>query len=137
MKKACCCAVVVLVLASAVLSVGCRTPLCGTGRGGPGGIDHVVVFWLKEPGNSSARKEIVRVSKDFSAIPGVLNVSVGTALPSDRGIVDDGFDAALIISFRTQQALQEYLDHPAHRKAVEETLKPLVARIVVYDIARQ
>jgi hypothetical protein len=30
-------------------------------------------------------------------------------------------------------ALRAFNDYPAHKKAVEETLKPLVGRMVVYD----
>jgi len=115
-----------VVLAAAATS--CRTP-----RAAPAGVEHVVVVWLRQPGDAAARQRIIEASKAFEAIPGVLAVRVGTALPSDRPVVDDSFDVALVVSLRDRDALATYLEHPLHKAAVEEVLRPLVARFVVYD----
>ena len=40
---------------------------------------------------------------------------------------------ALVISFTDQAALDNYLTHPLHLQLLEDTLKPLVERILVYD----
>lgn len=57
----------------------------------------------------------------------------GTALKSDRPVVDSTFDLAILITFDSEKALQDYLDHPDHKVAVKDTLQPLVKRILVYD----
>ncbi len=96
-------------------------------------IHHVVVCWLNEHCNEEARQKVIKVSKGFSEIPGVIDVRAGRVIPSEREIVDSSFDVAIYLSFENEQKLFEYLNHPIHKKAVEETLKPLVRKVVVYD----
>ena len=96
-------------------------------------LHHVVLCWLKEPGNARHRQKIVEVSKSFRDIPGVLEVRAGQAVLSDRKIVDDSFDVAILVIVPDQKRLAEYLAHPVHQKAKSEILLPLVDRIVVYD----
>ena len=96
-------------------------------------LQHVVLCWLKESGNSQHREEIIAVSKTFRNIPGVLDVRAGQVVPSDRAIVDDSFDLGIIITLADSQRLKGYLVHPIHQKAVEEVILPLVRRTVVYD----
>ncbi len=61
--------------------------------------------------------------------------TIGTAVASERPIVDSSFDVALVISFTDKAALDSYLTHPLHVQLVEQTLKPLVERILVYDFS--
>ncbi|MDP6924355.1 MAG: Dabb family protein [Candidatus Scalindua sp.] len=96
-------------------------------------VHHVVVCWLNKPGNKEARWKVIEVSRGFSEIPGVISVRAGRVIPSEREIVDSSFDVAIYLSFENEQKLFEYLNHPIHKKAVEETLKPLVRKVVVYD----
>jgi len=94
---------------------------------------HVVICWLKDSGNEDARWKIIEVSRQFSSIPGVIDVRAGSVIPSDREIVDSSFDVAIYLSFENEQKLHDYLIHPLHKNAVEEILKPLVRKVVVYD----
>jgi len=90
-------------------------PACQQGKDLPGStsnVHHVVVCWLNKPGNKEARQKVIEVSRGFSAIPGVIDVRAGRVVHSEREI---------------------YLNHPIHKKAVEETLKPLVRKVIVYD----
>lgn len=96
-------------------------------------VHHVVVCWLKESGNNEACQNIIETSRRFSSIPGVIDVRAGKVINSEREIVDDSFDIAIYLSFENKQKLQEYLIHPIHKKAVDETLKPLVRKVIVYD----
>ena len=96
-------------------------------------IHHVVLCWLKEPGNAEHRKQIVEVTESFRQIPGVLAARAGEVMPSDRDIVDDSFDVGILILVPDAKCLTEYLEHPIHQKAKQETLLPLVEKIVVYD----
>jgi hypothetical protein len=97
-------------------------------------VEHVVIVWLKDSGNVEQRAKIQDESVVLQAIPGVVSVKSGQVIASERSIVDSSFDVALIVSFTNRAALDAYLVHPVHVQLVEETLKPLVARIQVYDL---
>lgn len=64
-----------------------------------------------------------------------MSVNAGRSLFSNRDVVDHSFDVGLDITFETSEDLQYYLTHPDHLRFVEE-IKPLVKRIVVYDIKK-
>jgi hypothetical protein len=99
-------------------------------------VEHIVIVWLQEPGNAEHRARIISASRVLSEIPGVTGLRAGAMLPSQRAIVDSSFDVALIVSLRDATAMADYLSHPLHVKLVEETLKPLVKKIQVYDFIR-
>lgn len=94
---------------------------------------HVVLCWLKEPGNRTDRKKIIEVTKLFNDIPGVINARAGEVVMSDRDIVDDSYDVGILIVTKNENELQKYLDHPIHQKAKKDVLVPLVDKILVYD----
>ncbi len=120
-----------LALPAFLLCAGCAML---TSRPVPGRVHHVVVCWLKEPGNAEARRMIIDVSRTFHRIPGVRDVRVGPALPSERTLVDDSFDVAVVMTFDDRETLDEYIVHPHHTEAVKNIIRPLVDRIIVYDI---
>jgi hypothetical protein len=96
-------------------------------------VTHIVVCWLKNPGDADARRQLIDDSKSFTKIPGVVCVSAGNVLPSTRPSVDSTFDVAVVMKFKDEKALASYASHPIHLQAVERTLKPLVAKYVIYD----
>ena len=96
-------------------------------------IHHVVLCWLKEPGNAEHRQQIMEATETFKEIPGVLAARAGQVIPSNRSVVDDSFDVGILILVPDDKRLTEYLEHPIHQKAKEEILLPLVEKIVVYD----
>jgi hypothetical protein len=111
----------------ACLALGFTLPVAA------GGVEHVVFVWLQEPGNAAQRTRIISESQVLREIPGVTGLRAGSMLPSQRPIVDSSFDVALIVSLQDAAAMADYLSHPLHVKLVEETLKPLVKKIQVYD----
>jgi len=98
-----------------------------------GRVNHIVLCWLKEPGNADHRQRVIETSESFRQIPGVLEVRVGQVVLSDRTIVDDSFDVGMCIAFSTVDAMTAYINHPTHKKAVDEVLVPLVRKTVVHD----
>ncbi len=123
--------VLVLFLVCLVASVACQSRIPPLGR--PGQVTHVVVCWLKSPGDETQQRQLIEVSKSFSAIPGVVSVAVGSVLPSERPIVVSDFDVAIVITFEDQASMNAYLDDPIHTSAVKETLRPLAREVKVYD----
>lgn len=96
-------------------------------------VQHIVLCWLKEAGNEEHRQKIIDTSYLFGKIPGVVSVSAGEVIMSDREIVDDSFDVGIILTFASIEDMQQYLVHPEHKRAVKEELLPLTGKIVVYD----
>ena len=120
----------IVVLLCALLLAGC------SGQPAPesgGRINHLVLCWLKEPGNPEHRLRIIEQTHAFRAIPGVLEVRVGGVGPCQRAIVDSSFDVGILLSFADAEQMRAYIHHPAHQRAVREVLEPLVSRILVYD----
>jgi hypothetical protein len=113
----------------ALLLTGCATPR-------PAGIEHAVFIWLQRPGNAKDRAQILRATEDLRRTTGLIrSVKTGTPVPSQRPVVDDSFDLALLMHFDTREKLEAFETHPAHREAREKTLRPLSRRVVIYDIA--
>ena len=98
-----------------------------------GPVTHVVLVWLKEPGNAAMRSKFVAASKALNDLPGIVNRQVGIVMPSDRAIVDDTFDVGMTVTLKNKKAMQAYIQNPKHKKIIQEQLKPLVNRIVAYD----
>ena len=93
----------------------------------------MVLCWLKEPGNTEHRDQIINISRTFKKIPGVLEVRVGEVIESNRPIVDDSFDVGIVVIVPDSKRQQEYLDHPIHQDANRDILLPLVEKVLVYD----
>lgn len=121
MKKAALLMLLVLAVCSA-----CRDAVSGR-------VHHVVLCWLKEPGNATQRRQLIEASRSFREIPGVREVRAGEPLAGSRPVVDGSFDVAMVFSFTDVQALQAFQAHPAHRQAKTVLLQPLVRKMVVYD----
>lgn len=119
-----------LLLASGAL-VSCSSAMSGKGSGR---VQHVVLCWLKDPGNAEAQQKLIDVSYSFTSLPGVVQVAAGRTLASDRDVVDDSFDVGIVIVFEDQEALRNYGTNPTHLKALKEVLAPVTERLLIYDI---
>ncbi len=115
------------------VAIGLLSPLQSALAENDGRVTHVVLVWLKEPGNQRMRHEFVAASEQLNSLPGVIHRHVGVVMPSDRAIVDDTFDVAITVTLENKKALQAYTQHPKHKKILEQQIKPLVNRVVAYD----
>jgi hypothetical protein len=100
---------------------------------GLGRVSHVVVCWLKQPGNADARWKLIHASESFRALPGVEEIVVGRPIASTRPVVDSTFDLSIVFVFKDAAALRAYESSEQHQEAVRRVLKPLVSRLVIYD----
>jgi len=121
----------ILVITMVVCFAGCSSTLSGTDNSGR--VNHIVLCWIKESGNIAHRERIIEASESFRKIPNVLEVRVGQVILSDRKMVDDSFDVGISISFSNTEDMNAYLNHPLHIKALNEVLRPLAKKVVVYD----
>jgi len=99
-------------------------------------VSHVVVVWLKEPGNAQMREQFIKASRALETLPGVVSRHVSAVISSDRPKVDDTFDVAVTVTFENAQALKNYMKSKKHKKMLEDQLKPLVNRVVVYNFGK-
>jgi len=97
---------------------------------------HVVMMWLKEPGNVSARDKIIQTSYGFRDLPGVISVQAGPPAVihglTTRPIDDTTFDVGVVMEFKDENALLDYLANPQHEVAVRDVLRPLTQRVLAY-----
>lgn len=100
-------------------------------------ISHVVMVWLKEPGNEQQRLAFIKASEQLGSLPGIVNRHVGVVRSSDRSIVDDTFDVAVTVTMESEAALTAYLNNPKHKEILHKKIKPLTNRVVVYDFISQ
>ncbi len=100
-------------------------------------VSHVVVVWLKEPGNAQMREKFIAASRALETIPGVISRHVSAVIPSNRPKVDDTFDVAVTVTFKNAAALKKYMQSHKHKNMLKEKLKPLVNRVVVYNFGKQ
>ena len=122
-----------LVLAFALSS--CTTCPFGGRTTAQGKIEHIVLVWLKSPGNAADRATVIALTKQFqSEIQGIQHLSVGQAVPSDRDIVDDSFDVGFVMRFANKDDMTAYEKHAVHVNTVKEKLLPLAKKVLVYDI---
>ncbi len=94
---------------------------------------HIVLVWLKDPGNAAHRAQLTAASKRLEAIDGVLAVKVGQSIPSDRDVVDDSFDVGLYIELESPEALKAYATDPLHLEILKNDIAPVTERYIVYD----
>ncbi len=94
---------------------------------------HIGLVWLKEPGNPEHRQRIISATRELETIPGVIDISVGEAVPSDRPIVDDSFDVGLYLTFSSVEAMNTYLADERHQQVLRDVFRPLSERYIVYD----
>lgn len=113
---------------------GCANGKCPFAKSAT--VNHVVLCWLKQPGNEADRQKIINTSDEFRKIPGVVSVTAGRPLASTRPVVDSTFDVGIVIAFTDEAALHGYDTNPIHKKAVSDVLKPLTAKLLIYDIKR-
>jgi len=94
---------------------------------------HAVIFWT-QPGNARAAEELISgANKLLKDIPGVLQFHIGKMVPSHRPVVEQSYQVGLNLIFTNKTAQDDYQAHPLHVEFVEKYVKPLVAKVVVYD----
>lgn len=98
-----------------------------------GVITHVVIFWTDKPHGENCDRLLAGARELLAPIPGMLEFRCGTPVSSTRGVVDDSFSVAISMTFADQAAADAYQKHPLHVKFVEQYVKVLVRRFVVYD----
>lgn len=100
-----------------------------------GEVSHIVVLWLKHPGNVEEENALIRATHSFKRIHGVRRIEVGRSITIHRPEIEQAFDLCAIITFKDEAALTKFENDKRHAQAVELFLKPFVRRYVIYNFA--
>ena len=93
---------------------------------------HVVLVRWKPQVSAGALEELRGLAGAFpDKIPGVLAINSGPST-SPEGL-EGGFDWALIVSFASSAARDEYLPHRAHQP-VAQLISKWAEQVVVFDV---
>ncbi|MBL7958754.1 Dabb family protein [bacterium] len=94
-------------------------------------IEHIVMFKIKR--NTPADK-INSMTESLNGlknkIPELIDMHAGVNF-SHR---NKGFDVMLVSRFRNKEDLKIYVDHPEHRKVIEEMIQPIREDVIVGDL---
>ena len=96
-------------------------------------IHHIVMLWFPPTTSVVYLEEVIQKTRQLADIEGVHNLKVGTAINSERTIVDDSFDIGISMQFNSLNDMKRYLKHPRHQAFVKRYIKGKASRLVVYD----
>jgi len=102
-----------------------------------GQVTHVVLFWLKRPGNADDQNVLLRALRTLRRFRGVNDMRVGRALPVDRPGLEQSFDLGVVVIFRDREALEKFEHDPRRGGALDAMLQPVVRRYTVYNFANE
>jgi len=93
---------------------------------------HHVFFWLKRPGNTQDRLQLIAGLEQLRSIAGITSFHIGVPAPASRDVIDSSYDISLCIFFSTAREEQAYQSDPVHLRFIEEC-RHLWERVLVYD----
>jgi hypothetical protein len=102
-----------------------------------GQVTHVMLFWLKRPGNVDDQNFLRRALRTLRRARGVNDMRVGRPLPVDRPSVEQSFDLGVVITFRDREALEKFERDQQRKQAIDAVLGPLVRRYTVYNFVNE
>jgi len=102
-----------------------------------GQVTHVMLSWLKRPGNVDDRNVLMRGLRTLRRVRGVNDVRVGRPLPVDRSSLEQSFDLGVVGIFRDRETLEKFERDPRRRGALDAMLQPLVRRYSGYNFANE
>lgn len=124
-----------ILLICLALSLTSSNAQAATARSGQ--VTHVMLFWLKRPGNIDDQNVLLRGLRTLRRFRGVNDVRVGRPLPIDRPGLEQSFDLGVVVIFRDREALEKFEHDPRRRGALDAILDPLVRRYTVYTFANE
>lgn len=97
-------------------------------------ITHVVIAWLKpEFRTEEYINKVLEANERLREIPQVHSLQTGTALKTERKMVDDSFDFANAMTFNSKQDMRDYLAHPIHVEFIDTYIKGKTEKVIVFD----
>src|SRR2546423_6003809 len=114
-----------------------------------GQVTHVMLFWLKRPGNLDDQNFLLRALRTLRRVRGVNDVRVGRSLPVARPGLEQSFDLGVVMIFRDREdlgvvmifrdreALEKFERDQRREQAIDAMLRPLVRQYTVYNFVNE
>src|SRR4030081_1599486 len=89
-----------------------------------GQVTHVMLFWLKRPGNVDDQNFLRRALRKLRRVHGVNDVRVGRSLPVAGPVLEQSFDLGVVMIFRDREALEKFERDQRREQAIDAMLRP-------------
>jgi hypothetical protein len=96
-------------------------------------IHHVLLIWLKEPGNKLHRQQVIDATRQLASIPELKQLRLGEPVASERAHIDDSFDVGIYMTFADEAAMGRYIQDENHKIIVRDKIKPIIEKVIGYD----
>jgi Stress responsive A/B Barrel Domain len=100
-------------------------------------VTHVMLFWLKRPGNVDDQNYLRRALRTLRRVRGVNDMRVGRPLLMDRPSAEQSFDLGVVMTFRDRDALERFEREQQREQAIDVMLRPLVRRYIAYNFVNE
>ncbi len=84
---------------------------------------HVVLLRFQDDASDAAKQTIRNA---LSALPDRIPEIQRYQFGDDAGLVEGNVDFAIVAEFASEEAFRTYADHPAHKAAIAETIRPIL-----------
>src|SRR5439155_25810515 len=106
-------------IALSLVPTGAQSVATRTGQ-----VTHVMLFWLKRPGNVDDQNFLRRALRSLRRVRGVNDVRVGRSLPVARPGLEQSFDPGVVMTFRDREALGKFERDQRREQAISALLRP-------------
>lgn len=93
---------------------------------------HHVYFWLKNPGSTEDNKKLLEGLQTLTPIETIRTSHIGVPAPTNREVIEKGYDYSLLLIFDNLEDQEIYQKHPTHLKFVDGYAH-LWSKVIVYD----
>jgi Stress responsive A/B Barrel Domain len=102
-----------------------------------GQVTHVMLFWLKRPGNVDDQNYLLRALRRLRRARGVNDMHLGRSLAVDRPSVEQSFDLGVVMTFRDREAFEKFERDQQRKQAIDAMLGPFVRQYTVYNFVNE
>lgn len=96
------------------------------------GFIHMVYFWVHDGTTNEEKESFHQWVDKLTECKTVLNAFIGPPATTDREVIDNTYDYALLVFFRNKEDHDIYQEDPDHYKFIDAN-KHLWKRVQVYD----
>ncbi len=93
-------------------------------------IEHLVLLKVKP---DASVEEAEKMMKGLKSLPRLIPVIRELSCGKNTGDRNQGFTHGLLVRFKSAADLETYVDHPEHKRIVDECLTPVIEDVIVVD----
>jgi len=94
-------------------------------------IVHTVLFKIK---SGTPHEKIDEMIESLQGLKSIISELLELKAGKNFSTRNKGFDLMLYSRFKDPTSLQIYLDHPAHRRVIDEVVHPIREEVIVGDL---